>query len=68
MAESPAIGLATLFLLGVAAQWIAWRLGLPAILLLLAFGILAGPVTGLIDLGRQRNEPRTIQLSARIEF
>jgi len=26
------------------------------------------PVTGLIDLGRQRNEPRTIQLSARIEF
>jgi hypothetical protein len=26
------------------------------------------PVTGLIDLSRQRNEPRTIQLSARIEF
>ena len=26
------------------------------------------PVTGLIDLSRQRNEPRTIQLSLRLEF
>jgi len=26
------------------------------------------PVTGLIDLGRQRNEPRTIQISARFQF
>tara|TARA_R110000782_G_scaffold57258_2_gene119519 strand:- start:13429 stop:15360 length:1932 start_codon:yes stop_codon:yes gene_type:complete len=37
-----AIGL--IVLLGVGAQWIAWRLKLPSILLLLLFGIIAGPV------------------------
>jgi len=37
-----AIGL--LVLLGVGAQWIAWRLRVPSILLLLLFGIIAGPV------------------------
>ncbi|MEM9373941.1 MAG: sodium:proton antiporter [Planctomycetota bacterium] len=37
-----AIGL--LVLLGVGAQWLAWRLRVPSILLLLLFGILAGPV------------------------
>lgn len=31
------------------AQWLAWRLHLPSILLLLALGIIAGPVIGLID-------------------
>ncbi|MGQ9489872.1 MAG: cation:proton antiporter domain-containing protein [Anaerolineae bacterium] len=30
------------------AQWLAWRLRLPSILLLLVFGLLAGPVTGWI--------------------
>ena len=30
---------------GVAAQWLAWRFQLPAIVLLLAAGALAGPVT-----------------------
>ena len=35
--------------LGVGAQWLAWRFKLPSILLLLVFGFLAGPVTGLID-------------------
>jgi NhaP-type Na+/H+ or K+/H+ antiporter len=34
--------------LGLAAQWIAWRLRLPAIVLLLAAGILAGPVLGVL--------------------
>ncbi|CAH0990545.1 K(+)/H(+) antiporter NhaP2 [Sinobacterium norvegicum] len=33
---------------GFACQWAAWRLKLPAILLLLVAGILAGPVTGLL--------------------
>lgn len=35
--------------LGIAAQWVAWWLRLPSILFLLGTGVLAGPVTGLID-------------------
>lgn len=42
------IGLAGVFLLGVGAQWLAWRLRVPAILLLLIFGLIAGPGTRLI--------------------
>ncbi|MGQ9821889.1 MAG: cation:proton antiporter [Thermogutta sp.] len=34
--------------LGVAAQWVAWRLQVPAIILLLSVGILAGPFSGMI--------------------
>lgn len=33
---------------GVGAQWVAWRLKLPAIVLLFAAGLLAGPGLGLI--------------------
>ncbi len=35
--------------LGVGAQWIAWRLKVPSILLLLVVGFVAGPVTGMLD-------------------
>lgn len=35
--------------LGVAAQWIAWRLKMPAIILLAAIGLAVGPGLGLID-------------------
>lgn len=38
------VALGLVVLLGVGAQWIAWRLRVPSILLLLLFGILAGPV------------------------
>jgi NhaP-type Na+/H+ or K+/H+ antiporter len=37
------IGLSSIFVLGTIAQWLAWRLHLPSILLLLSFGYLAGP-------------------------
>jgi len=47
--------LALVVALGIAAQWIAWRVHLPAIILLSLFGLLAGPVFGWIrpseDLG-----------------
>jgi len=43
------IGLGSIILLGVAAQWLAWRFGLASILTLLVFGFLAGPVTGFLD-------------------
>jgi len=34
---------------GVVAQWLGWRLRVPAIVFLLAGGLLAGPVTGVLD-------------------
>jgi NhaP-type Na+/H+ or K+/H+ antiporter len=42
------IGLAIVIVLGVAAQWVAWRIGSPSILMLLIFGFLAGPVAELV--------------------
>ena len=48
----PVIALAAVFILGVAAQWLAWKTKLPSILLLLLFGFLAGPVFGLIPTDR----------------
>jgi NhaP-type Na+/H+ or K+/H+ antiporter len=35
--------------LGIGAQWIAWRSGWPAIVLMLFAGFMAGPVLGLFD-------------------
>lgn len=43
------IKLALIGFAGIAAQWIAWRIHLPAIALLLAAGLVAGPLTGFID-------------------
>ncbi|MCB8942163.1 MAG: sodium:proton antiporter [Ardenticatenaceae bacterium] len=49
MTEHLLIGLTVVLILGVGAQWLAWRLRLPSILLLLLLGFAAGPVTGLVD-------------------
>ena len=49
MAETALIGLATIVVLGIGAQWLASRIALPSILLLLVFGFLAGPVTGWLN-------------------
>jgi NhaP-type Na+/H+ or K+/H+ antiporter len=35
--------------LGIGAQWIAWKLHWPAIVMMALAGVLAGPVTGIID-------------------
>lgn len=40
--------LAGICLLRAIAQWVAWRVRLPAILFLLVFGLLAGPVAGIL--------------------
>ncbi len=48
-AENIPIALAAIALLGVIAQWLAWRLKLPSILLLLLTGFLVGPITGWFD-------------------
>jgi NhaP-type Na+/H+ or K+/H+ antiporter len=47
--ESLLVGLAGVVILGVGAQWVSWRLKLPAIPFLLLAGFLAGSVTGFID-------------------
>ncbi|MER2527133.1 MAG: sodium:proton antiporter [Candidatus Competibacter denitrificans] len=41
--------IAAILLVGVGAQWLAWWLRLPAILPLLAVGLIAGPATGWLD-------------------
>lgn len=48
MSEHILIGLVSIIVAGVGAQWLAWRTKLPAILLLLVAGIIVGPITGLI--------------------
>ncbi|SOH92356.1 NhaP-type Na+/H+ or K+/H+ antiporter [Monaibacterium marinum] len=35
--------------LGIGSQWLAWRFQLPAIVLMLVAGVVAGPVTGLLN-------------------
>lgn len=46
MHEHTLITLALILVAGIACQWLAWRLKLPAIIFLLGCGILAGPVLG----------------------
>lgn len=41
--------LAAIIVLGVGGQWLAWRLRIPAILLLLTIGCLAGSISGFIN-------------------
>jgi NhaP-type Na+/H+ or K+/H+ antiporter len=52
---APVAAFALVGALGVGAQWLAWRLKLPAIVLMLLAGLIVGPVTGLFiparDLG-----------------
>ncbi len=43
------MGFAVIIAVGIGAQWLSWRLKLPAILFLLVTGFVAGPVSGIID-------------------
>lgn len=47
-AEQVLIGLTSVIVFGIGAQWLGWKLKLPAILLLLISGFIAGPVLGII--------------------
>lgn len=47
--EAVLLGLASIIVLGIGAQWLAWRIKVPSILLLLIFGFLAGPFTGFLN-------------------
>ena len=48
MDQIPLMELAGIIIIGISAQWLAWRAKLPSILLLLVFGFVAGPVTGFL--------------------
>lgn len=48
-ALDPVTAIALVGALGVGSQWLAWRLRMPAIVLMLAAGILIGPVLGIFD-------------------
>ncbi len=43
------LGLAAIVFAGILAQWLAWRLRIPSILLLLIFGLLIGPILGFVN-------------------
>jgi NhaP-type Na+/H+ or K+/H+ antiporter len=45
---NPVTAFALVGALGVGAQWLAWRLNLPAIVLMLFAGLLVGPVFGIL--------------------
>lgn len=47
--DSLLVKIALIGVIGIGAQWVAWRTGKPAIALMLIAGIIAGPILGLID-------------------
>lgn len=47
--QEQAIVIAIVGVLGIGAQWLAWRTNRPAIVLMLAAGFLAGPILGIFD-------------------
>ncbi|MGM0666550.1 MAG: cation:proton antiporter [Bacteroidota bacterium] len=49
MSENILISLGLIVLLGFTAQWLSWKIKIPSILLLLIFGIIAGPLLGFIN-------------------
>jgi NhaP-type Na+/H+ or K+/H+ antiporter len=49
VAEERLIGIAAIVGMGIGAQWIAWRLRWPSILLLLITGFIAGPVMRRVE-------------------
>ncbi|MBD3289169.1 hypothetical protein GF337_10225, partial [candidate division KSB1 bacterium] len=48
MSEHIIISLGSILLMGIGAQWLAWRLRFPSIVFLILFGFIAGPVTGFM--------------------
>ncbi len=51
---------APLFLLilaaGLASQWVSWRVGVPAIVVLIATGLVLGPLTHVVSMGMEAKE------------
>jgi len=47
--EQALIGLISILVLGISAQWLAWRLRIPSIVILILFGFLIGPVFKILN-------------------
>ena len=54
--EQILVALAAIFVLGIGSQWVASRIRVPSILLLLLTGILAGPVFNFVNPGKLLGE------------
>ena len=54
------IELAALLVLGIMAQWIAWKVKLPAIFPLIVIGLIMGPISTLINDGEKLIDPLRI--------
>jgi len=54
--EPALIELASIIILGIAAQWLAAKVRFPSILFLLIFGFIAGPITGFLHPDRLMGE------------
>jgi NhaP-type Na+/H+ or K+/H+ antiporter/Trk K+ transport system NAD-binding subunit len=52
MSQHLAVNLGLIVALGIAAQWLAWRVRIPAIILLVAAGLAIGPVLGWVQPSR----------------
>lgn len=50
--EDMAIRLGAIVAIGIIAQWLAWRLKLPSILVLLISGVVFGPVLGFLEVDK----------------
>ena len=48
MSERVLIEFASIIVLGIVAQWLAWRLRFPSIIFFLIFGFIAGPITNFL--------------------
>ncbi|WP_417522592.1 cation:proton antiporter [Marinovum sp.] len=46
---APVLAFTLVGVLGVGSQWLAWRLRMPSIVLMLLAGLIVGPVLGLLD-------------------
>lgn len=49
MDENVIFVLVLILVLGITAQWISWKLRISTIILFVLFGVIAGPITGLIQ-------------------
>lgn len=61
-----ALQLAIIGVAGIAAQWLAWRLQLPAIVLLFIAGFVFGPITGFLDPARDFGQLYTPMVSVAV--
>lgn len=49
MSDSVTLAIVLIFSIGVGAQWLAWRLRIPAIIFLVVAGLILGPATSLLQ-------------------